>query len=158
VNCPDEATFTAVEARALDRARRTPGGAASYAQSFLELQNASGSGAPEEDGATSADQAEGGTTSANTVSRPRTYHVIRWVGFLALWLFAPILVAAAVAGSRADGRNTVTFFRILAGFAAVMVWIPVLIIAAFFWPAVIGAGVLSGVLGWLLLGVRRIRL
>ncbi|WP_172170750.1 hypothetical protein [Brevibacterium sp. CT2-23B] len=158
VNCPDEATFTAVEARALDRARRTPGSSASYAQSFLELQNASGSVAPKEDGPTSADEAEGRTTSANTVSRPRTYPVIRWVGFLALWLFAPILVAAAVAGSRAEGRNTVTFFRILAGFAAVMVWIPALIIAAFFWPAVIGAGVLSGVLGWLLLGVRRIRL
>ncbi|UZD61531.1 hypothetical protein [Brevibacterium sp. JSBI002] len=158
VNCPDEATFTAVEARALDRARRTPGGSASYAQAFLELQNAAGSVAPKEDGPTSAGQPEGSPTSANTVARPRTYPLIRWIGFLALWLFAPILVAAAVAGSRADGRNTVTFFRLLAGFAAVMVWIPVLIIAAFFWPAVIGAGVLSGALGWLLLGVRRIRL
>lgn len=148
VNCPDEATFTAVEAHALNRARRTPGGKASYAQAFLELQNAAGSVAPK----------TGGATSANTVAKPRTYPVIRWIGFLAMWLFAPILVAAAVAGSRADGRNTVTFFRILSGFAAVMVWIQVLIIAAFFWPAVIGAGVLSGVLGWLLLGVRRIRL
>lgn len=158
VNCPDEATFTAVEARALDRARRTPGGSASYAQAFLELQNVAGPAVPDGDGTKAAGQPDDSPTSAITVSRPRTYPVIRWVGFLALWLFAPILVAAAVAGSRADGRNTVTFFRILAGFAAVMVWIPVLIIAAFFWPAVIGAGALSGLLGWLLLGARLIRL
>ncbi|MFE1084995.1 lysophospholipid acyltransferase family protein [Brevibacterium sediminis] len=157
VNCPDETTFAAVEARALDRARRTPGASASYAQSFLELQNEVGSAVPDGDRPTGAGQADGGPTSANVPTTPRTFPVIRWVGFLALWLFAPILVAAAVAGSRADGRNTVTFFRILVGFAAVMVWVPALIIAAFFWPAVIGAGVLSGVLGWLLLGVRRIR-
>ncbi|SDS27506.1 hypothetical protein SAMN04489752_1355 [Brevibacterium siliguriense] len=158
VNCPDEATFTAVEACALDRARKTSGGEASYARAFLDLQNAAGSAVPDGDRSATADRTDGGPTSANVPATPRAYPVIRCLGFLALWLFAPILVAAAIAGSRADGRNTVTFFRILVGFAAVMVWVPVLIIAAFFWPAVIGAGVVSGVLGWLLLGVRRIRL
>jgi hypothetical protein len=188
VNCPDETTFERIEAEALDRARKTPGGSASYAQAFLDLQNAvtatdqtddratsadqtndratsadqpdnrATSADQTNDRATSADQPDNRATSANDATKSRTYPVIRWLGIVLMWLFTPVLAAAGFAGSRADGRNTVTFFRILAGFAAVMVWVPVLIVVAFFWPAVIGAGVLSGALGWLLLGVRRIRL
>lgn len=168
VNCPDEAAFARIEAEALDRARRTPGPSASYAKAFLDLQNA---GAPADATdrratsaghtnrqATSAGPAEPDPTSANAAPAPRTYPLIRIVGFVLMWAFAPVLIAAGFAGARADGRNTVTFFRILAGFAATMVWVPALIVAAAFWPAVIGVGVLSGVLGWLLLGMRRTRL
>ena len=150
VNCPDEETFDRIQARALDIARRTGGGSAagdpaSFAQSFLELQrDLSATGA-------------GDATDNLTDSTP-TFPVLRWVGLVLMWLFAPVLGAAAFAGSRADGRNTVTFFRLLGGFAAVMVWVPVLIVAAFFWPLVIGIGILSAVCGWLLLGLNRFRL
>jgi hypothetical protein len=168
VDCADEASFERIEAEALERARRTPGRSASYAKAFLELQNTTNSaflmdGRPAsadstDSRATSANPTDGTPTSADVAAKPRTYPVIRVIGFVLMWLFAPVLAAAAFAGSRADGRNTVTFFRILAGFGAVMVWVPALIVAAFFWPTIIGAGVLSGLLGWLLLGVRRIRL
>ncbi|WP_181273077.1 glycerol acyltransferase [Brevibacterium oceani] len=167
VNCPDEATFARIETEALGRARRNPGRGASYAQAFLDLQRAGNATSGKDDAGAQtgagrcadSDGAENSRpTSANTASPPRTYPLIRALGFALMWLFAPVLVAAGFAGSRADGRNTVTFFRLLAGFAAVMVWVPALIVAAVFWPAVIGAGVLSGIIGWLLLGMRRIRL
>ncbi|WP_166973268.1 lysophospholipid acyltransferase family protein [Brevibacterium atlanticum] len=158
VNCPDEATFERIEAEALERARRTPGRGASYAQTFLELQQAADSADGRDGAGTRAGNGRGGPTSANAGPAPRTYPLIRALGFALMWVFAPVLAAAGFAGSRADGRNTVTFFRLLAGFAAVMVWVPALIVAAVFWPAVIGAGVLSGMIGWLLLGMRRIRL
>ncbi|MDN6605851.1 MAG: PEP/pyruvate-binding domain-containing protein, partial [Brevibacterium sp.] len=142
VNCPDEETFERIQANALDVARSTSGGAATFARAFLDLQRESTTAA--------ADAAPAAASPAVTV--------LRWVGLALMWLFAPVLGAAAFAGSRADGRNTVTFFRLLGGFAAVMVWVPVLIVAAFFWPLVIGIGIVSAVCGWLLLGLRRFRL
>lgn len=142
VNCPDEETFERIQANALDVARSTSGGAATFARAFLDLQRESTTAA--------ADGAPAAASLAVTV--------LRWVGLALMWLFAPVLGAAAFAGSRADGRNTVTFFRLLGGFAAVMVWVPVLIVAAFFWPLVIGIGIVSAVCGWLLLGLRRLRL
>lgn len=150
VNCPDEETFDRIQAGALDAARRTPGGSAaggpaSFARAFLELQR--------DFSATEAGDATGDLTDSTP-----TFPVLRWVGLVLMWLFAPVLGAAAFAGSRADGRNTVTFFRLLGGFAAVMVWVPVLIVAAFFWPLVIGIGVVSAMCGWLLLGLNRFRL
>ncbi|WP_145997467.1 hypothetical protein [Brevibacterium sp. 239c] len=164
VNCPDEATFERIQAEALTTARHTASGSATFARAFLDLQNEAAT--PPTSSVTStdtstvaahaatdthvADDGRGGVSSA--------VKVLRWVGLTLMWLFAPILGAAAFAGSRADGRNTVTFFRLLGGFAAVMVWIPVLIAAAFFWPLVIGIGIVSAVCGWLLLGLRRVRL
>ncbi|WP_157691460.1 lysophospholipid acyltransferase family protein [Brevibacterium sandarakinum] len=150
VDCPDEETFDRIQARALDIARRTGGGSATggpapFAQAFLDLQR--------DFSATEARNATGDLTDSTP-----TFPVLRWVGLVLMWLFAPVLGAAAFAGSRADGRNTVTFFRLLGGFAAVMVWVPVLIVAAFFWPLVIGIGILSAVCGWLLLGLNRFRL
>lgn len=142
VNCPDEETFERIQANALKVARRTPGAAATFAKAFLDLQRD-----------TSTAAADGPPAAASPAIT-----VLRWVGLALMWLFAPVLGAAGFAGSRADGRNTVTFFRLLGGFAAVMVWVPVLIVAAFFWPLVIGIGLVSAVGGWLLLGLRRFRL
>ena len=142
VNCPDEETFERIQAKALNVARRTPGRAATFATAFLDLQRDNSTAA--------ADGSPAAASSAITV--------LRWVGIALMWLFAPVLAAAALAGSRADGRNTVTFFRLLGGFAAVMVWVPALIVAVFFWPLVIGIGIVSAVCGWLLLGLRRFRL
>lgn len=165
VNCPDEETFERIQAKALNVARMTAGGTATFAKAFLDLQRdstmtagdsttdntagAPAAGAP-------APAAVGNASPASPASPAIT--VLRWVGLALMWLFAPVLAAAAFAGSRADGRNTVTFFRLLGGFAAVMVWVPALIVAAFFWPLVIGIGSVSAVCGWLLLDLRRFRL
>lgn len=156
VNCPDEETFERIQAKALNVARRTAGGAATFAKAFLALQRDStmtaAASAPDTPAAGARAAASGPAAASPAIT------VLRWVGLALMWLFAPVLAAAAFAGSRADGRNTVTFFRLLGGFAAVMVWIPALIVAAFFWPLVIGIGSVSAVCGWLLLGLRRFRL
>lgn len=167
VNCPDEETFDRIQARALDTARRThrgsaTGGPASFAQAFLDLQRdlvATEAGRdPGANAASLLEEPEARNATGDLTESTPTFPVLRWVGLVLMWLFAPVLGAAAFAGSRADGRNTVTFFRLLGGFAAVMVWVPVLIVAAFFWPLVIGIGIGSAVCGWLLLGLNRFRL
>lgn len=161
VNCPDEETFERIQAEALSLAR-SPGGSsrgstgdssggtsASFAKAFLELQQAAHRAEPEV-----ALREESGVARRSGTATA----VLRWVGLGLMWLFAPVLAAAAFAGTRADGRNTVTFFSLLGGFGAVMVWVPVLIVAAFLWPWVVGIGLASAVCGWLLLGIRRFRL
>lgn len=160
VNCPDEATFERIQAMALTAARKSSGGSAAFAKAFLDLQNEAATPMTSTVTSTAADIAatDAHVTTDGRADGSSTVLVLRWVGLALMWLFAPVLGAAAFAGSRADGRNTVTFFRLLGGFAAVMVWVPVLIVAAFFWPLVIGIGVVSVVCGWLLLGLRRFRL
>ena len=145
VSCPTEQSFAAIQAEALHVARRTRGGSATFAKAFLGLQSSV------RQGAEPRPESQRGLT-------PRRFPVVRLLGIALMWLFAPVFAAAAFAGSRADGRNTVTFFRLLGGLAAVMVWVPVLFVAAFFWPVAVGIGLVSAVLGWLLLGVRRFRL
>ncbi|MDN5910833.1 MAG: hypothetical protein L0H76_14700, partial [Brevibacterium sp.] len=156
VNCPDEETFDRIQAKALNVARRTAGGAATFAKAFLDLQR-QGEAETNHD-AQAAGGAEAVSDAEKLGPQPHATTALRWVGIGLMWLFAPVLAAAAIAGTRADGRNTVTFFRLLGGFAAVMVWIPVLVVAAFFWPLVIGIGIVSAVCGWLLLGLNRFRL
>jgi hypothetical protein len=139
VNCPDQVTFDRVQAQALQAARtstpRRAGTRAVFAQAFLRGQ---------QDDATPV--------------APRRYTAWRWLGLALMWLFAPVLAVAWFAGTKADARNTVTFFRLLGGAGAALFWVPTLIVAAVFWPVVVGVGLLSALLGWLLLGARRIRL
>lgn len=150
VNCPDEETFRRIQAQALHLARRSKPRLASsravFARSFLQLQGDVAAGRVV---LKSLDAAKAGR---------RTYAFWRWLGLLLMWVFAPVLGVAALAGARADARNTVTFFRMLGGFAAALIWGPVLVVLACFWPLVVGVGILSAILGWLLMGVRRIRL
>lgn len=168
VNCPDEATFERIQATALTAARHTAGGSAAFAKAFLDLQNeafldlqnqpAESVTSPVASTVAGAAATDAHVTTDGRADGSSAVMVLRWVGLVLMWLFAPVLGVAAFAGSRADGRNTVTFFRLLGGFAAVMVWVPVLVVAAFFWPLVIGSGLVSAVCGWLLLGLRRFRL
>ena len=173
VNCPDEQTFERIQAEALDVARTTKGStggssggsSASFAKAFLELQRAerraeTGIGRRAEPEAVLREESEAvlGEESGDVRRSSPATAVLRWIGYALIWLFAPVLAAGAFAGTRADGRNTVTFFSLLGGFGAVMVWVPVLIIAAFLWPLVVGIGIVSAICGWLLLGIRRFRL
>lgn len=75
-----------------------------------------------------------------------------------MWLAAPVLAAAWAAGRAADARNTVSFFRIMGGTAAALLWLPVLIVAAVLWPGTLAvpalAGIASLLIGWVMLGRR----
>lgn len=143
VNCPDQETFESIQNQSLHTARRrTPhaaGTRATFAAAFLDLQS---------------DVLHGGVDG----DAPRTFTGLRWLGLVLMWAFLPVLAVAAFAGSRADARNTVTFIRMLGGAAAAMVWLPALIILACLFPWIVGIGLVSAVLGWLLLGLRPIRL
>ena len=153
VNCPDEQTFERIQTEALDVARSpgasTGGSSASFAKAFLDLQR----------DARQAEPVAGRRDDRGAEHRSsRATTFLRWVGLGLMWLFAPVLAAGAFAGTRADGRNTVTFFRLFGGFGAVMVWVPVLIVATFPWPWAVGIGIVCAVCGWLLLGLNRFRL
>lgn len=135
VKCPDQQTFDRVQSAAAARAR----GGESFAEAFLELQAEAKHGA-----------------SMPIAPGPPAWP--RALGLALMWMFAPILLGAALAGSKGDARNVVAFFKQLGGLTAALVWLPALAIAAFWWPPWIAAGSLSGLAGWLLLGVPRWRL
>lgn len=161
VNCPDVETFERVEQAALRRARAGE----SYAEAFLDEQRrAVGDGnlgvhpvgeAGDRSTRPAASAATGGRTrSAGGTGLGR---VARAVGLALLWLWWPVLLAGYLAGTKADARNTVSFFRIGGGLAAAVLWVPVVVVAAFFVPWVVAAGAVTGLLGWALLGVARWR-
>lgn len=173
VNCPDPETFERVEAAALRRARAGE----SYAEAFLDEQaRAVGGGhhavrpvvdggnhgvRPDGPGTTTRRGRSGGGGTASSAGGAgvggAAAGLVRGLGLLLLWLFWPVLVVGHLAGTRADGRNTVSFFRIMGGLAAAVLWVPALLVAAFFWPWVVAAGAVSALVGWSLLGVRRWR-
>lgn len=165
VSCPDVETFARVEAAALRRARAGE----SYAAAFLEEQARAVQGGGNHDarpvgpgGNHPARAVASGATMGDALSgkggaASRGAALVRGAGLGLLWLCWPVLVAGFLAGRKADGRNTVSFFRILGGLAASVLWVPVLVLAGFVWPWGVAAGAVSGLLGWSLLGVGRWR-
>lgn len=152
VRCPDQATFERVEAAALRRARA----AESYAEAFLEEQGSLVGG-----GSSRSVQAGSGSAGPGSAGSARSggegAALVRGMGLALLWLVWPVLVVGHLVGQRADARNTVSFFRIMGGLAASVLWVPVLTVAAAFWPWVVATGIMSLLLGWALLGVGRWR-
>lgn len=138
VNCPDEETFEQVQRAAGADARS----GMPFARSFLERQRA---------GAGSGD-AGGSGGGADAPAWPRV------LGLALHLAFAPVLLLAWFAGTRADARNTVTFFRMIGGLAVALVWVPTLAVIAVWQPVPVLVGVLAAVAGWALLGVGRWRL
>jgi hypothetical protein len=63
-------------------------------------------------------------------------------------LFAPVLLAGQWAGRKADGRNTVSFFRFLGGLAAALVWLPALLAVFVCFPLPVGAASAAAWVGW----------
>lgn len=152
VNCPDEATFDGVQARATVRARAGE----SFAAAFLDEQAA----------AVAADNtvAEAVVASAGSVPQAAPSPWPRRLGLVLHWPVWPVLGAAWAVGRRADARNTVSFFRVLGGAGATVVWAAVLVgaavtgIATGHGPAtaaVAGCGLGSVLLGRVLLRARR---
>jgi len=171
VHCPDPQTFDRVQERAAARARAGE----SFAAAFLDEQATAVAPAAEVPAGDPASASAPGTAAdPGSTARPasagdpaRTSAPSPWprrLGLALHWLFAPVLLAGWFAGTRADARNTVTFFRTLGGSAGLLVWL-VLLVIALVWALlagagtglaiVLGAGVLSAVLGRILLRARR---
>lgn len=146
VDCPDEETFLHVQAAALARARSGE----SYAEAFLDEQTRATRAVPTP------------SPSPQVAPSPGRTSAVRVLGLALLWLLWPVLLAGHLAGTRADARNTVTFFRMAAGLAASVLWLLLLVLAALLlpwtWvPWLLLAGAACAVLGWTLLGLPRWR-
>jgi hypothetical protein len=136
VNCPDEETFARVERLAAAQADgRLPGGeAVSYAQAFLFWQEAA---------------RRGSLPEAPAPDRSRRPAFWFWPFIAAFGLFfAPILLAGFCLGKKADGRNTVSFFRIIGGLAVALLWLPMLLLLLFLFPLPMGVGLAMAWAGW----------
>ena len=72
----------------------------------------------------------------------------RWLGFCLMFVFLPILLAAKFAASRADARNTVSFFKILGGSIAGLLWLPILLIFTLCWPTILLPSLISAFIGY----------
>ena len=127
VNCPDEATFHQAERYACHSLQHGD----SYAEAFLNYQH-SNPNPP------STDETLPSSCTA----------IWRWFGFCMMFIFIPILLAARFAASNADGRNTVSFFKILGGSLASLVWLPILIIFTCYWPALLFPSFISAFIGY----------
>jgi 1-acyl-sn-glycerol-3-phosphate acyltransferase len=130
VNCPDPAGFAAAEAWATARAAAGE----SYALAFIEAQQRL--------------QALRSLPALPPSPRARAWPW-DWVAVAAFMLLAaPVLLAGRFVGSKADARNTVSFFRITGGLVAALAWLPCLLLATYGWPLPLLALWTLGTLGW----------
>lgn len=135
VDCPDEQSFQAVLSAAGADARAGEG----FTESFLHHQRQARVGRPPLPGPPAP----------------------RWPRVLGLALqapIAPVLLTAWAVGKKADAVNTVSFFRVLGGTGAALLWAPVLAGLTVAKPAAGAAALASTAAGWALLGVNRWRL
>ena len=134
VNCPDAASFADVETLA----RTDAGRGDSYALAFKAHE-------------TKARAGEALAVAAAAVDPPAAAPRRFWnwpcsAAFVVL--LAPVLALAGWAGSKADGRNTTSFFRLAGGFAAALLWLPTLALLFYLHPLVLApVGLLAGI-GW----------
>ena len=134
VACRDQAHLEEVERQALASAGR--GG--SYAEAFLRAQRET---AP----------------PVSPAAPPRRGSLPRTLGLACMALLWPLLLAGWLAGRKADGRNTVTFFRMAGGLAVGLVWVPCVAAAALAWPGQVVGMALLAAFGWWLLGRGELR-
>ncbi len=113
VNCADEETLTNVQRYARQCRRRGE----SYAAAFKRVER-------------SAVPVTDVPETTGTIKKAWAW---AWQLPFVSTLF-PVLLCAWLAGRRADGRNTVTFFRLAGGFAAAMLWLPCLAVAGVIYP------------------------
>nr|WP_199044065.1 1-acyl-sn-glycerol-3-phosphate acyltransferase [Dyella sp. ASV24] len=128
VNCRSEAQFASVEASA----RFSLASGESYAEALLAAQ-----------------------VKPELAPPPPTTRssLLHWLGdalplaCLILSCF-PIALAAAVAGSKADARNTVTFFRMVGGFVAGLIWLPLVVAMTIWHPLPALTLITLAAIGW----------
>lgn len=158
VNCPDPSTFDDVQFRAAARARAGE----SFAAAFLDEQRAATS--PPSPAVAEETPAGPGHRARTSVAAEPVSPWPRRAGLVLHWPVAPVLWVAGRVGRKADARNTVTFFRMLGGSGAGVLWALILAVAAA-WAtsagsgtavaALAGAGLLSLVAGRALVRARR---
>jgi 1-acyl-sn-glycerol-3-phosphate acyltransferase len=120
VHCPSPAVFDGVQRRAAARSRAGE----SFAAAVLEEQVAAVAVAAAGDGPS----ASGLTGAGNSVAEvPVPSPWPRRLGLLLHWPVWPVLGVAWAVGRKADARNTVSFFRVLGGAGATVVWGAVLL-------------------------------
>ena len=140
VDCPDAASFEAAHRHANAAMRR----GRSFAEAFLGRQEALRAGATP-------------ASVADAAAAPAWVRIARCAALacmLALW---PVLLAAWLAGRKADARNTITFFRMAGGLAMALAWLPLLAVALVAWPCATTGLLLLAAIGWWLLGLRWLR-
>ncbi|EKT57201.1 1-acyl-sn-glycerol-3-phosphate acyltransferase [Providencia burhodogranariea] len=76
-------------------------------------------------------------------------HAVRWLGFCLMFILLPILLAALFTSRYADARNTISFFKILGGSLAGLIWLPIIAISLFIWPKFILISLASALIGYL---------
>lgn len=121
VNCSDQAGFDAACARAATMDDRGQ----PYALAFIEAQERLRAGeAPS-------------PSTPKAGPRRWPWDCVAIAAFLLL--AAPVLLAGRYAGRKADARNTVSFFRVVGGAAAALLWLPCLLLATLFqpWPLLV---------------------
>lgn len=133
VCCRDAAHFAAAESSA----RHALAAGGSYAEAFLAAQRITELATP-----TPAQEKPSGIV-----------HQRHWLWdaplLAALILSAwPVALAAGLAGTKAEGRNTVTFFRMVGGFAAAIAWLPPLVALTIWQPLPMSVLLALGALGW----------
>jgi hypothetical protein len=143
VDCPDAQSFAQVErlaaAAADGRAEFSPPpgtDAPSYARAFLYWQEAARHLPPPDV-----------TARFDPHNRRAAWWAIPCVAVFRL-LFAPVLLAGQWAGRKADGRNTVSFFRFIGGLAAALLWLPILFVLFIFFPLPVGMASVLAWIGW----------
>jgi hypothetical protein len=138
VNCPDMETFEQVERLAAAEIEQETGGqemaSPSYALAFKRWEEKA--------------RLAPGTLPASC-ARQRKPARWRWP-FIGVFyvLLAPVLLAGAYLGGKADGKNTVSFFRFIGGLAAALIWLPVLLALFFCFPVYLSVAALLAYMGW----------
>ena len=124
VNCPDQATFERVERLAAADTTRDE----TYALAFKRHE------------------AQGG--SQTLPPPPPERNALRGLCLTAMVLLWPVLFTGWLVGKKADARNTVTFFRLVGGFAMALLWLPLLAVLAICFPWPLFVLSLIALAGW----------
>ena len=129
VNCSDIDSFK----QASDYAYNKKINGNSYAESFIDYQN---------------NVIKDEQLNKNKKSKAsHSIKIWRYISFCFMFILFPILLSALIASHFADARNTVSFFKIIGGSLATIIWLPILFILAFFSPLFIGISFISALIG-----------
>jgi 1-acyl-sn-glycerol-3-phosphate acyltransferase len=132
VNCPDRESFERVER--LASADSCDGG--SYALAFKAREAQARDGKPAD-------------SMGRPIARRSRRYPWDWLCIgVAMLVLAPVLLVGYVAGRKADGRNTTTFFRMAGGLAAALAWIPALCLLGVLYPEVVVPAAALAAVGW----------
>lgn len=129
VNCPDIDSFK----KASDYAYNKKSNGSSYAESFIDYQN----------NLINHDDLNKNIKS-NVLSSIKIW---RYISFCFMFILFPILLSALIASRFADARNTVSFFKIIGGSLATVIWLPILFILLFISPLSICVSLISALIG-----------